>query len=204
MFLIANFCVAFIISFIGTIPPGSLNLIILQLGFQKKVNIAWRFALAACLVEYPYAWIAVKFEELITSSPLIVKNIDLIAAIVMTCLGAFSLISANRPPSGFAEKFNESGFRRGIVLSILNPLILPFWIATTAYLNGMGWIDLSTNARLHAYLVGISLGTLTLCVVFIYLAKKIVTEFHHQATFQKIPGIVLLALGLYAFIKYLF
>jgi hypothetical protein len=40
--------------------------------------------------------------------------------------------------------------------------------------------------------------------VFIYLAKKIVSEFHHQATFQKIPGIVLLALGLYAFIKYLF
>jgi threonine/homoserine/homoserine lactone efflux protein len=203
MLVITNFCVAFIISFIGTIPPGSLNLIILQLGFQKKIGVAWRFALAACLVEYPYAWIAVKFEELITSSPLIVKNIDLVAAIVMTCLGAFSLISATRP-SGFGEKFNESGFRRGIVLSILNPLVLPFWVATTAYLNGMKWINLSTNARLHAYLLGISLGTLTLCVVFIYLAKKIVSEFHHQATFQKIPGIVLLALGLYAFIKYLF
>ena len=68
----------------------------------------------------------------------------------------------------------------------------------------MKWIDLSSNVRLHAYLIGISLGTLALCVVFIYLAKKIVSEFHHQATFQKIPGIVLLALGLYAFIKYLF
>ncbi|HMG93600.1 MAG TPA: LysE family transporter [Chryseolinea sp.] len=203
MFLLSNFLVAFSFSFIGTIPPGSLNIIILQLGFQKKIKTAWRFALAACMVEYPYAWLAVKFEALITSSPLIVKNAELIAAIVMTCLGAFNLISANKP-SKFSEKFNESGFRRGIVLSILNPLILPFWVGTTAYLKGMKWIDLSTNARLHVYLIGISLGTLALCVVFIYLAKKIVSEFHHQATFQKIPGIVLLALGLYAFIRYLF
>ena len=203
MFLISNFIVAFTFSFIGTIPPGSLNLIILQLGFQKKIKTAWRFALAACIVEYPYAWIAVKFEALITSSPLVLKNAELIAAIVMTCLGVFNLISAKNP-SKFSEKFNKSGFRRGIVLSILNPLIIPFWIGTTAYLKGMKWIDLSTNAGLHAYLIGISLGTLALCVLFIYLAKKIVSEFHHQATFQKIPGIVLLALGLYAFIRYLF
>lgn len=203
MVVIINFCVAFIFSFIGTIPPGSLNLIILQLGFQQKIKIAWRFALAACIVEYPYAWIAVKFEELITSSPFIVKNIELIAAIVMTALGTFNLISA-RKPSKFSERFNNSGFRRGIVLSILNPLVLPFWIGTTAYLNGMKWIDLSNGARLHAYLVGISLGSLALFVVFIYLAKRIVLEFHHQAALQKIPGIVLLALGLYAFIQYLF
>ena len=201
--LLINFCVAFTFSFIGTIPPGSLNLIILQLGFQQKINIAWRFALAACLIEYFYAWIAVKFEALITSSPLIVKNIELIAAIIMTGLGVFSLLSALKP-SKFTESFNKSGFRRGIVLSILNPLVLPFWVGTTAYLNGMKWIDLSSNARLHAYLIGVSLGSLALFVVFIYLAKKIVLELHHEATLQKIPGIVLLGLGLYAFIQYLF
>lgn len=199
----ANFCVAFLFSFIGTIPPGSLNIIILQLGFQQKINIAWRFALAACLIEYPYAWIAVKFEELITSSPLIVKNIELIAALVMTALGLFNLISAQRP-SKFSEKFNNSGFRRGILLSILNPLVLPFWVGTTAYLNGMNWIDLSTNAGVHSYLIGVSLGSLAVFLVFIYLAKRIVLEFHHQAALQKIPGIVLLALGAYAFIQYLF
>lgn len=200
--LITNFFVAFIFSFIGTIPPGSLNLIILQLGFNQKVKIAWRFASAACIIEYFYAWIAVKFEALITSSPLIVENIELIAAVVMTSLGVLSLLSALKP-SKFTEKFNNSGFRRGIVLSILNPLVLPFWVGTTAYLKGMKWIDLSTSARLHAYLVGVSLGSLALFVMFIYLARKIVSEFRHESAFQKIPGIILLALGLYAFIQYL-
>ena len=200
--IITNFFVAFIFSFIGTIPPGSLNLNILQLGFQQKINIAWRFALAACLIEYFYAWIAVKFEALISSSSLIVRNIELIAAIVMTTLGVLSLLSAMKP-SKFTERMNNSGFRRGIVLSLLNPLVLPFWVGTTAYLNGMKWIDLSTNTRLHAYLIGVSLGSLALFVVFIYLAKRIVSEFRHESALQKIPGIILLALGLYAFIQYL-
>lgn len=200
--VIINFFVAFIFSFIGTIPPGSLNIIILQLGFEQKINMALRFALAACLIEYFYAWIAVKFQSLIISSPLIVSNIELIAAVVMSGLGILSLLSAIKPTK-FTERMNSSGFRRGIVLSILNPLVLPFWVATTAYLNGMKWIELSTNARLHAYLVGVSLGSFALFVLFIYLAKRIVSEFHHESALQKIPGIILLALGLYAFIQYL-
>lgn len=203
MLVLGNFCIAFIFSFVGTIPPGSLNLSILQLGIQHKINIAWRFALAACLVEYPYAWIAVKFEELITASPVILTNIELMAAIVITSLGVFNLLSVRRPTK-LSESFNNSGFRRGIFLSILNPLVLPFWVGSTAYLKGMNWVDLSTHARLHGYLFGISLGSLALYVLFMYLAKRIVVELRHQALFQKIPGIVLLALGIYAFIQYLF
>jgi threonine/homoserine/homoserine lactone efflux protein len=201
--MIVSFCIAYFFSFIGTIPPGSLTLIILQLGFENKISIAWRFAIAASLIEYPYAWLAVKFEDLITSSPLIEENIQLITAIVMTSLGAFSLLSA-RKPSNFSEKFNNSGFRRGLILALLNPLVFPFWVGTIAYLKGQHWIDLSTAASLHGFLIGASLGTMTVFMLLAYLAKKIVTEFQHQSTFRKIPGIVLLALGFYAFIQYLF
>jgi threonine/homoserine/homoserine lactone efflux protein len=203
MIALINIAVAFFFSFIGTIPPGTINLIILQLGLENKIKIAWRFALAAALIEYPYAWLAVKFEAFITSSPLIVENIQLITAVVMTVLGIFNLISVQRP-SKFSEKFNNSGFRRGLILGILNPLAIPFWVGTTAYLNGQRWIDLSTPPRLHSYLLGISLGTLTLLIILAYLAQKIVTQIQHKTTLQRIPGIVLLGLGLYAFFQYLF
>jgi uncharacterized membrane protein YdjX (TVP38/TMEM64 family) len=83
-------------------------------------------------------------------------------------------------------------------------LAIPFWVGTTAYLNGQQWIDLSTPPRLHAYLLGISLGTLTLLIILAYLAQKIVTQIQHKTTLQRIPGIVLLGLGLYAFFQYLF
>lgn len=202
MIVLLNFSVAFFFSFVGTIPPGTLNLTILQLGIENKIKIAWRFGLAAAIIEYPYAWLAVKFEQLITSSPLIAENAQLIAAIVMTLLGITNLWSLSKP-SKFAEKFSNSGFRRGLLLGILNPLALPFWVGTTAYLNSQQWINLTTTSGLQGYLFGVSIGTLTLFVLLAYLAKKVASRFQQSIILKRIPGIIMLALGLYAFIQYL-
>ncbi|MEO7989055.1 MAG: LysE family transporter [Chryseolinea sp.] len=199
---ITSFLLALSFSFIGTIPPGTLNLSIIQLGLDKKISIAWRFGIAASIVEYPYAWLAVKFEDLITSSPIITDNIQLITAIVMLSVGALTLWFANRP-SDLGEKFKSSGFRRGILLGILNPLALPFWVGTTAYLRGQHWIDLSSTLSLHCYLLGAPLGALAVFMLFAYLAQRIVSEFQQSHRVKKIPGYILLALGCYAFIKYL-
>jgi len=201
MVALINFGVAFFFSFIGTIPPGTLNLSILQLGIDNKIRVAWRFALAASLIEYPYAWLAVKFEKLITSSPVFEENAQLITAVVMTLLGAFSLYTPKKT-SRFTEKLSNSGFTRGLVLGILNPLALPFWVGTTAYLNSQHWIDLNTSLGLQAYLIGICLGTLTLFILLVYLAQKIASIFQEGKILKKIPGIILLVLGIYAFVNY--
>lgn len=198
---LTNFTISFFFSFIGTIPPGSLNLNILQLGANGKINAAWRFAFAAALVEYPYAWVAVKFERFITSSPWILDNILLISAVVMSSLGLFNLWSVHRP-TRYSAKFYESGFRRGIILGILNPLAIPFWIGTTAFLNGQHWINLNTPSGLHSYLIGVSTGALCFLMTVAFLARKIIVERQVEAKVNKIPGIVLLALGLYAFVKF--
>jgi threonine/homoserine/homoserine lactone efflux protein len=199
---IINFSLSFFFSFTGSIPPGTINLSSVQLGLEQKANIAWRLALAAAIMEYFYAFLAVKFESLITSAPLVVKNFHLIAAIVMLTLGALNLRSASRP-SDFSLKFQNSGFRRGLLLGILNPLALPFWIGVTAYLKSQHWIDISTGFRLHSYLFGVSLGVFTLLVSVAYLAKKVIVLFKQSTFIKKIPGLVMLALGSYALIRYL-
>ena len=203
MELLLSFLLAFGFSFIGTIPPGTINLTIIQLGLDKKTSVAWRFAFGAALVEYPYAWLAIEFESLITSSPAVTENFELITAVVMTSLGLLTLWSLNRTKqSTIARKFQESGFRRGFILGILNPLALPFWVAMTAYIKSQGWIDLSDNMEVHAYLLGVSLGGLSLLMIFAFLARQVVAYFQQNAFIKKIPGITLLVLGVYATIKY--
>lgn len=202
MDLLQNFLFAFLFSFLGSIPPGTLNLTVLQLGLEKKINIAWRFAAAAALIEYPYAWLAVTFENLITASPVILDNFKLISAIAMIVLGGLNVWWAFKP-TVFAEKFQRSGFRRGVILSILNPLALPFWIAITAYLKMQGWVVLPGNAHLHAYLAGISLGALALFILVAYMAQQMVSLMRSESIVKLIPGGVLLALGLYALVDYL-
>lgn len=201
--IIQVFIIGVIISFIGSIPPGTLNLAVLQLGMEQKVRTALRFALAVAIIEYPYAWIAVVFEDWITASPVIVDNFQLITAIVMLVIGAFSIWSA-RKPTEFSVKFNESGFRRGIILSILNPMAIPFWIAYTAFLKSQGWIDLSTQWRVQSYVLGTSVGVMILLTLFAFLAQRLASYVKDNRIVKLVPGATLLILGLYALVKYLF
>ena len=126
----------------------------------------------------------------------------MITAVVMTVLGGFTLWSA-RKPSEFSVRFNESGFRRGIVLSILNPMAIPFWIGITAYLKAQNWIDLSSQTLLHSYVFGTSVGVMILLLLFTFLAKKLAPYIKDHRYVKFVPGLTLLVLGIYAFVKYL-
>lgn len=203
MQILHAFFIGVVFSFIGSIPPGTLNLSVLQLGLEKKVKVALRFALAVAIIEYPYAWIGVQFEYWITSNPLIIDNFQLITAIVMMAIGFLNLWAAEKPTS-FSVKFNESGFRRGIILGILNPMAIPFWIGVTAYLKAMGWLNLSTLWLLHSYVLGTSVGALILLIFFALLAGKLAGYIKNNRIVKRVPGFTLLALGLYALLKYLF
>lgn len=202
MNVLHTFIIAFVFSFLGSIPPGTLNLTMLRLGLEYKMNVAWRFALAAALIEYPYAWLALLFEDWITSSPAVINNFKLISAIVMITLGGITIRAAFKPVRD-VEPARESGFIKGLVLSILNPLALPFWIGITAYLKSQGWITLSGSVEVHSYLLGISLGALTLLMLVAYLARKAAVAFSSHASVKFIPGVVLLLLGTYALVQYL-
>lgn len=203
MIYLQVFLIGVVFSFVGSIPPGTLNLCVLQLGLEKKIGAALRFALAVSIIEYPYAWIAVEFEKLITSSPAIIQNFELITAIVMTVIGVLNIWSAKKPTE-FTNRFNESGFRRGLVLSVLNPMAIPFWIGITAYLKAQGWIDLSSSIKLHLYVLGTSVGAMILLTLFTYLAHKLSAYVTGNKMVKLIPGLTLLALGLYAFARFLF
>ncbi len=197
------FLVGLLFSFLGSIPPGTLNVSVLQLGLQKKVATALRFALAVSIIEYPYAWLAVEFESWLTSSPLIIENFQLITAVAMTSLGAFTLWTSHKP-SAFSLKFNESGFRRGIVLSLLNPMAIPYWVGATAYFKAQGWLILSTNGLVHSYVLGTSVGVMLLLILFIFAASWLARYVQQNRFIKLLPGVVMLLLGLYAFAKYLF
>jgi threonine/homoserine/homoserine lactone efflux protein len=202
MYYLYVFFLGFFFSFIGSIPPGTLNVTILQLSLQHKTAIATRFAFAVAIIEYPYALIGVEFGDWLTSSPLVVENFQLIAALVMTALAVFNLWPSKETPTGFAKKFNDSGFRRGILLSILNPMAIPYWMGFTAYLKAQGWINLSSAGLLHFYVFGTSIGALSLLLTLIHYAKKLSPYVNGSKWIKIIPGLTLLSLGVYAWINF--
>lgn len=202
--MLVTFLIAFFFSFIGSIPPGSINLSVIQLSLDNRLMAAMRFSFAAALIEFPYAFIAVKFESLITSSPLVLDNFKLIAAVVMILLGVVNLTSYSKSStSKTLEKLKQSGFRKGVVLSILNPLAIPFWIGITAYLNHQQWINLSNDRLIVIYVLGISVGTFSLLAILAILSQYLGSFFRRNSLIQIIPGVIFLILGLYALSEYL-
>ena len=196
------FLIAFFFSFLGSIPPGSINLSVIRLALDNKYNAALRFATAAALVELPYAFAAVQFEGVLTASPLIVDHFKLLAALIMIILGITNL-SFSKNPSQRVQKMRESGFRRGLLISILNPLAIPFWVGVTAYLNTQGWIELTSLNHIFAYIAGISVGTFVLLVLLAMLSRKIGSFFKESVLIQILPGIVFIVLGVVALLQYL-
>ena len=196
-----NMIFGFAFSFIGSIPPGSINLTVIQLSLRHQAGAAFRLGLAAAIVEFAYAAIAIKFQLFITSTPGVQENFQLIAASVLILLGILSFLSVRKKTKKQTSSLTDSGFRKGILISLANPLAMPFWIAVTAYLQSNRWISFD-DISIWTYVWGISIGTLALLSLFALAAYRVSKFVRPDNRLIKIiPGIVLVSLGTYSLLN---
>ena len=92
------------------------------------------------------------------------------------------------------------GFARGLILGFLNPMTIPFWLAITTYLENDGLISV-TNFSYWGYLLGLSLGTFCLLLTVDALGKKFTQIADNKFIVHKVPGFILLGLGIYFLLK---
>lgn len=201
MQVLSTFAVAFLVSFIGTLPPGTVNLTIIHLGINHRIRTALIMAVAAALIEYPYTSLAVEFQDFIRSSDLI-ANFKLLGSVLMIAIGIINLLSV-RSASGQSARHVDRRSRTGIVLGVLNPVAIPFWIGMTAYIKSRGWVTLSDNMQLHAYLLGVSTGTLAVFIPLACVAQRFVSRFRTSSLLARAPGALMVAMGVYALVEYI-
>ncbi|MBV6641885.1 MAG: LysE family transporter [Cyclobacteriaceae bacterium] len=198
------FLVAFIVSYMGSIPPGTINISTMQLAIQGKRRAAVFLSLAASLVEFIYAGITVRFQLILSESDWFTDHFYIITAIPMVVLGVANLWTSSDSKS-FLTKVKatgRSGFKRGLVLGLLNPLTLPYWLTVTAYLQTHKLISLD-GALFWYYLIGISVGTFLLLITIILLGKKFSNIADNQFLVHRLPGLIFIGLGTYNIIIWL-
>ena len=191
-----SFLLAFGFSFIGSIPPGAINLSVIQYSIEDKINAAIRFSIASALVEFPYALIALLFSEFLLSTDVILNNIKLISTSLILVLAIINTYSYLFPSK--KVNINKSmGFRKGLLISIFNPLAIPFWIGVSAFLLNLKWIMLDSIEKKIVFAAGVSLGTLSLLFTLIVIAVKFKIKVENQGLSKLIPAIVFWLLGFY-------
>lgn len=191
--------IGMLVSYLGSIPPGTLNLTVIQLGIKDQQKAALSFALASALVEFFYAGIAVKAQQYFMANPTISGYFQLMTGSLLLIIGVTNLVYRRKNKDSITVDISaKGGFLRGLVLSCLNPMAIPFWLAVTAALQTAEWV-LITDQNIVFYLIGISLGTFLLLLQ----ASKIGARLKHlqENTFlmYRLPGLILISLSGYSF-----
>ncbi len=197
------FVVAFIVSFFGSIPPGTINITVMQMGVQGKLRAAYFLVIGACIVELFYALLVVRFQIFLSNNLTFTHQFTLITALVLSGLGLYSIFSKSSSSSVkvSSESKGRTGFLKGIILGFLNPLAIPFWLAVTAYLQQSEWIELS-GFRFWSYLLGIFLGSVIVLFLAVRLGNRFTRISDNRWLVHILPGLAFLTLGAYNFYQW--
>jgi len=189
-----------VVSFIGSIPLGSINLSTLQITLEKDTKAGLQFALGATLVELIYSFLAIKFSAYLLQNKDIGLYIQLVAIPAFILLSLYSFKKKNAAIKTNKVK-NKSAFFKGIMLGFINPLQIPFWVAYGTYMLSNGWIK-NEHFLLNCFILGIITGTYLLLSLVVFLSKLLDTHLNlSRFNINRILGYVFMALAVYQTIK---
>ena len=199
------FLVTFIISYLGSIPPGVANVSVMQMGMKNHKRAAIFFSLSASLVEFLYAGLTVRFQLYLQSSARMEGLFHVVTGVALIAVGILSMRSRSTSSDVHGQEIakGREGFRKGIILGFLNPMTIPFWLMVTAYIQNHKIIPLD-GAAYWTYLAGISSGTFVLLMTVLWLGKKFTRISDNQLLVHKVPGLLLIGLGIYSLVAWYF
>jgi threonine/homoserine/homoserine lactone efflux protein len=176
MRLLTVFFWGMLISFIGSLPLGSLNIAAMQIGIQESIQQAIFFSLGSLTVEMIYVRISLVGIDWISRQARLMNVLQWItlAVIIALALGSF-LAAAETAATGQMEKntlleWQVHRFLLGMMMSAINPVQIPFWFGWSTVLFDKKILE-PKQAQYNTYIIGIGLGTLAGNAVFIFGGK---------------------------------
>ncbi|RZJ55961.1 MAG: hypothetical protein EOO44_01260 [Flavobacterium sp.] len=175
---VQNIAVGFLLSFVGSIPLGYLNLAGLEIYSKSGLNNLIFFLFGVVFVETFVIYFTLLFAKRLIENKKLMKIIDLFAVIFMFGLAYLFYSKANHASgsnSNLSEYLMYSPFVIGVILNCFNFLQLPFWTSWNLYLVNAKYI--TTEKKLKYYyiagtLAGVFLGMLSLILILQSLFQK--------------------------------
>lgn len=179
------FIIAFVLSFIGMVPPGMITMKLVSISFNKSIKAAVLFAMGVTFIEFFQTIITLHFSKIFVK--LVGENVYIkwAAAIVLIILAMSFMFSKDKKNKGLDEnelkEINKrTSFFKGALLSIVNVLKYPFWIAQGVYFLNNGILK-DEKGLLVVYSLGALLGSFSMYYVYIKLGKKLLDKFDSLA-----------------------
>lgn len=196
----------FFISFLGTLPLGTLNITATQIAVQESVWQAVYFAVGCLVTEMIYVRLSLVGISWVRRQVKLMKAMEWITLVIMLALAAGSFIAASKGIAGEKNAVLSNHMPRlllGLFMSALNPVQVPFWFGWSTVLFQKGILT-AANTRYNIYISGIGMGTLLGNFVFIFGGKWIVNSIHNSGAYLNwIIGCIFALTAIIQFVKML-
>jgi threonine/homoserine/homoserine lactone efflux protein len=169
-----TFFLGLIVNFIGYIPPGNINLTLIQITINRGFKQALRFIIAFSSVEFFFTYLVMYAAKWLASQVKLDVLIDWVMVILFVVLGTITWIHRKKPP---AANYKESdSIKYGILLGFLNPVQIPFWMISGTYLITHEWI-LVGRVALIIFSLGSAAGAFVCLFLYARFAQYIQSKF---------------------------
>jgi threonine/homoserine/homoserine lactone efflux protein len=201
-----NMLVGFVVSFVGSIPLGYLNVIGFDIYNQGGLSSVIPYLLGVILVEIFVIYFTLIFAEQLMNNKKLLKYIEGFSVIFMFLLAYIFYASANNTEAQSTvlnEYQNRTPYFVGIFFSALNFVQVPFWVGWNLYLLNGNWIAIDGTKKyfyVFGTLIGTFFGMLALILSLHFLTSQ--TDFFAKYLMRIIIPLVFVGLGVYQGIQF--
>ena len=168
------------ISFLGSLPLGTLNVAAMQIGIYEGVKNAMYFSFGSLLVEMLYVRISLIGINWLQKQKRLLKIMQWVTFGIIVLLAFGSFYAAIKTSGGGQkmtgnpyENINISRFLLGAFGCAINPIVIIFWFGWSTVLFTKKILE-PVNSFYNIYIIGIGLGALAGNCVFIFGGKFLV------------------------------
>lgn len=175
--IIRLFFTGLFISFLGTLPLGTLNISAMQISIQENTRRAVLFALGVALVEIIYVRVSLKGMYWVLENQRLFTLLQWMTVVlfIVLAVSCFRVAWKESNQKNILLRNKMNRFLLGLTMSAVNPVQIPFWFLWSTYLLSNKLLQ-PVTVQYNLYIAGIATGTLTGLALFIYAGKWILKK----------------------------
>lgn len=179
MKILKNIFVGFLVSFVGSIPLGYLNIIGFEIYKRRGLEQTQYYLIGVVLIEFFVVLGTLLLAHKLNSNRFLLKFIEGFSVVFMFVLAYVFYTNANTSysiPLFDGLYLNFTSLLLGVFLSSLNFIQIPFWLSWNLYLVNGNYIEVSKSRKYFYFfgtLAGTFCGMLILILSLYYFATNV-------------------------------
>lgn len=197
--MLTHFLIALALAFIGYLPFGTVNMVVLNTAITRALRPAVFMALGAAIVEIFYTYLAITLNQWVGRELINNVYVDVAALLILIGVGLYFWVSSPQQKKKSQSPRRGWGFfSTGLAFGIINPQSLPFITLGLLYAKSQGWIYLGEFSNCLGLMLGVSVGRFFSLLLYAQAGQWLSSQLARFTQWtNKITGGILLSLGGY-------